>query len=448
MIRMKIQKTEDNALNIQLVKRLKTRKNNDGIFELYKNQDDKKATETVTDPGTILSKCRDFYNDLYKESNSINQTQAQSEFLSKNLFRKKLSPEQNRELDRDLYHKEIAKAVWDQKNGISGGDDGYPIEFFKFFWPQLGDIVCESIIYTSKNHMSPDQKRTILRLIPKADKDHKYIKFHRPISLLNSMYKVYAKVISNRIEGVMNDLIDDSQNAYIKKRSIFNNLRNISDIIDFCNKTHKIAFLMFADFEKAFDSISWQFIYKIMNNFGFGEKFISFIKVAYTDLKIYVSNNGFLSDAIVPGRGLKQGCSLSCFLYLLVGEVLFRKIQLCKGIKGIAINKLNFKCSQLADDTTLFLNDEISIINSVSLFKRFEQACGLKLNADKSEVLKLGTDRKTYNPDSNYNMKWPQSPIKALGQLVVNDSAQMQKINEEECVSRVENAIGKLKGIK
>ena len=83
----------------------------------------------------------------------------------------------------------------------------------------------------------------------------------------------------------------------------------------------------------------------------------------------------------------------------------------------------------------------------MSLFKRFEQACGLKLNADKSEVLKLGTDRKTYVPDSNYNMKWPQSPIKALGQLVVNDSAQMQKINEEECVSRVENSIGKLKGI-
>ena len=76
--------------------------------------------------------------------------------------------------------------------------------------------------------------------------------------------------------------------------------------------------------------------------------------------------------------------------------------MLCKGIKGISIGDTEYKYSLLADDTTVFLDNEISIINCISLFKRFQQACGLKLNLEKSEILILGKNRYTYTPAGSY----------------------------------------------
>ena len=108
-----------------------------------------------------------------------------------------------------------------------------------------------------------------------------------------------------------------------------------------------------------------------MQKFGIGEKYIEYVNFAYTDIATYVINNGYLSARISPERGVRQGCPLSCYLYLLIGEVLYRKIMKNKGIKGINIGGEIYKCSLLADDTTLFLDDEKSIVNSISLFKRF-----------------------------------------------------------------------------
>ena len=187
----------------------------------------------------------------------------------------------------------------------------------------------------------------------------------------------------------MKNLIDNAQNAYIKNRNIAHNIRNTADLIEYANKTKNIGFILFADFEKAFDTISWSFLFKIMERLGFKTKFVAFIKIAYKDIITYVSNNGHLSAPLWPKRGLKQGDPLSSFLYLIIGEILIRKINLCKGVKGIKVGDKIFKCSQLADDTTLFLDDEESIVNSISLFKRFEEACGLKLNASKSNIIKV-----------------------------------------------------------
>ena len=185
-----------------------------------------------------------------------------------------------------------------------------------------------------------------------------------------------------------------------------------------------------------------------MTQFGFGEKFISYVKLAYTDIITYISNNGFLSEPFQPKRGLKQGDPLSSFLYLLIGEVCIRKINSCKGIKGIRILNTEYKASQLADDTTIFLSDEVSIINCISLFKCFERACGLKLNFSKCDILKVGKNRSSYTPNSSYKMKWPTEPIKALGQWVTNDALEMQKLNEKECSDRINKSINKLKGVK
>ena len=82
------------------------------------------------------------------------------------------------------------------------------------------------------------------------------------------------------------------------------------------------------------------------------------------------------------------------------------------------------------------------------MFKRFEQACGLRLNLDKSEILILGKNKNDYTPMARYGLKWPKEPLKALGQWVSNDEISMQTLNEEECISRVKDACNRLKGLK
>ena len=107
-----------------------------------------------------------------------------------------------------------------------------------------------------------------------------------------------------------------------------------------------------------------------------------------------------------------------------------------------------FKCSQLADDTTVFLNDEQSIVNCISLFTRFEYACGLKLNKGKSNIIKVGRSRDVYVPSKSYNLKWPVEPFKALEQWICNDSIMMQEVNQKECMERIEKCLNKLSGLE
>jgi hypothetical protein len=193
-VRLKIEKTDDNLLNIQLVNRFKNSKKRSDLNELYIDQKSLKG-ETTTDQQKMLELCRSFYSELYNENtkSNINREKAQEEFLSKKLFTKKISPEEAELLEKRIADIEIALAVSKCENGRSCGSSGFPIEFYKVFWKKIGQIVCDAIKFSSEHEMSRDQKLAILRLIPKGEKDTKAIKFQRPISLLNTQYKIYAK---------------------------------------------------------------------------------------------------------------------------------------------------------------------------------------------------------------------------------------------------------------
>ena len=222
LIKLKIDRTDDNFLNVQLVKRLKYKKANDQINELYKDQNSKiGGSEIITDQDQILQMCQQFYFELYNESKlDKNRELAQEEFLTSKLFGNKLSKEDAEFLDADFSDPEIKQSVFSQPNGKSSGLNGIPIEWIKFFWPQIGGIFCNYIKLCSKTGLSPDQKIAVLKLIPKGDKDRKFIRNKRPVSLLNASYKVYAKVLSSRIEKVIPSIISNSQNAYGLKKYI------------------------------------------------------------------------------------------------------------------------------------------------------------------------------------------------------------------------------------
>ena len=123
---------------------------------------------------------------------------------------------------------------------------------------------------------------------------------------------------------------------------------------------------MLIDFEKAFDSVSWSFLYKVLDFFGFDNDFINWIKLFNNNVIAYVIQCGFLSDPIPVKRGCRQGDPIAPYLFLLVAEILSRIIENSSSIKGITIGKHNYKLTQFADDTTISFGREYQVFTGNS----------------------------------------------------------------------------------
>ena len=115
------------------------------------------------------------------------------------------------------------------------------------------------------------------------------------------------------------------------------------------------------DFRKAFDSLEWPFIMKTLDYFNFGSDIKRWVNIFYTNIESTVINNGFITNWFRPSRGVRQGCPLSPYLFILSAEVLSNKIRQDFGVKGIKVFENEIKLSQFADDTTLFNADLVSL---------------------------------------------------------------------------------------
>ena len=114
--------------------------------------------------------------------------------------------------------------------------------------------------------------------------------------------------------------------------------------------------ILLIDFEKAFDSLSWKFIHKVLKYYNFGENMIKWITTFYKDAKLAVNQGGHLSSFFNIGRGCRQGNALSPYIFILCAEILAIKIRQNKNIKGLYVNKKELKLSQYADDTSVLLD--------------------------------------------------------------------------------------------
>ena len=113
---------------------------------------------------------------------------------------------------------------------------------------------------------------------------------------------------------------------------------------------------MFLGFEKVFDTVEWSFIWKTLSSFNFGSSLINWIKLCYRNIESCVLNNGWASNYFTPERGVRQGCPLSPYIFILCAEVLANEIRANKDIKGITVCGKEIKISQYADDTTMILD--------------------------------------------------------------------------------------------
>ena len=129
--------------------------------------------------------------------------------------------------------KECWEALSAMKINKSPGNDGITKEFYQHFWAILGNFLVATLNYTfEKGELSVSQKQAVITLIEKKDRDKRFIKNWRPISLLNVNVKIASKALANRVKKVIPKLIAVDQTAYVKGRFIGESIRVINNLIE------------------------------------------------------------------------------------------------------------------------------------------------------------------------------------------------------------------------
>ena len=337
---------------------------------------------------------------------------------------------------------ECTDVVKEMKHGKSPGSDGYPIEFLKYFWDDFGQMIVDCFNYCfERGCMTDEQRRGVITLIPKKGKDINFLKNWRPISLLNSDYKIASKAIANRFKKVLNSIISPDQTCFLSNRYIGENVRLILDIIDYADEQNMPDLLLFLDFEKAYDKLEWSFVQNCLDLFGFDTDIKKWVTLFYTDIQSCVTNLGFISNYFDLSRGLRQGCPLSSYIFIICAELLAISIRNNKLIKGINVGEnVQVKLSQYADDTTLILDgSKESLAQSFKTLSFFAEVSGLNVNYSKSFGMKIGSLKDAHDFSfSDYKIIWTKGPVKFLGINIsldkqklfdLNYNVQLQKLN-------------------
>ena len=297
---------------------------------------------------------------------------------------------------------------------------GYTAEFYKQFFSLLGQDLTDSLNAAFESgEMSVSQRRGVITLIPKEDSDELLLSNWRPITLLNVDYKIASKVIAKRIERVLPYLIHPDQTGFMKGRYIGQNIRLINDILRQTELQKIPGILLLLDFQKAFDTLDWSFIQKTLDLFNFGNVIKRWITTFYKNSESCVMNNGFCTNNFKLSRGVRQGCPLSPYLFILAAEVLATKVRQEQSVKGLNIFGNEFKISQFADDTSALCDSLSSVKNLIGIVDEFGKFSGLKLNTSKTKAIWLGPWRD--REDEPFNLKWTKKPVRTLGIFVSYD---------------------------
>ena len=240
--------------------------------------------------------------------------------------------------------------------------------------------------------LSNSQKQSLITLIEKKGKDKRLVKKWLPISLINVDAKIISKFLAKRLENVLPHLIHYNQNAFVKGRSIFDAVRTIDDIVDYTKRNSWPGILIAIDFEKAFDTLNFQFLIRTLHKFNFGPSFIQWIRVRYKNVSSCVMNNGFTTGPFPLGRGVRQGDPLSPYLFILAIETLAIRIRQDSFIQGLKTGEEETKLSLFADDMTCILKDNASYTALFCILESSRECSGLKVNDEKTEILALGNN--------------------------------------------------------
>eukprot|EP00253_Pinus_taeda_P010145 PITA_10145 len=303
---------------------------------------------------------------------------------------KSITQEVNDSLNREIAEEEIRKAIWTLQPDKSPGLDGFPINFYRDHWQLIRkDLVKMLRGIQRKWKMGGYTNSTFLALIPKENRPTSFSRF-RPISLCNSSYKIFTKIIATRLQPLLPSLISENQGGFLSNRQIHDTITLVQEAIHSSTSRQEKGFFLKLDLANAFDRVRHSFLFAVLRKMGFDPAFISTIAACISGPWISPLINGRPFEAFQSSRGLRKGCPLSPYLFILMAESFSsalehnRRVGLISGIKfenGVK----NINHSQFADDTLLIGGASTTIARRFkTLLDQFMEYSGGAVNFHKS----------------------------------------------------------------
>ncbi|RVX19808.1 LINE-1 reverse transcriptase-like [Vitis vinifera] len=254
------------------------------------------------------------------------------------------------------------------------GPDGFTIAFWQSSWGVVKEEIMDLFReFYNQRSFANSLNSTFLVLIPKKGGAEDLGDF-RPISLLGSLYKLLAKVLANRLKKVLDKVVSGDQNAFVRGKQILDVSLIANEVIDFWNKRKEKGLICKLDIEKAYDSINWRFLMKVLVKMGFRSAVVGVDLVVHLYRQIFSHDqwgaNWFFSNS----KGLRQGDpSPRC------------------NIKGRGEEEMIVSHLLFADDTIIFCEANKEQVSALSwVLAWFEVASGLRINLDKSVLIPVG----------------------------------------------------------
>ena len=341
-------------------------------------------------------------------------------------FQSRLTTQQHLELDASVTREEVKRAVWDCGADKAPGPDGFTFEFFRKFWYLVEEEVVAAVLEFFSSSIFPRGcNPSFIALIPKVA-NAVLVSDFRPISLIGFQLKIVGKILSNRMATVIDGLVSKEQSAFVKGRQILDGPMILNEVVAWCKASKQKAMVFKVDFEKAYDTLRWDFLEDVLLAFGFGPKWRSWIRGCLVSSMGSVLVNGCPTPEFKYYRGLRQGDPLSPFLFILAMESLhiaFSNAMRHNWFSGLQIGASNpVVLSHLfyADDA-IFIGEwsDSNLSNIIDILRCFYLASGLKINLTKSKILGIGvSDAVVGNMAARIGCSVLKTPFPYLGVTV------------------------------
>jgi len=302
----------------------------------------------------ILDLATNYYKDLFGKSANVDIKLNQDCWVSN----EKVSQSECENLCRKFELEEIKQAIFNMEKNTAPGPDHMPVEFFQVCWDIIKEDLLEMFEEFYENKLDISRLNYgVITLIPKL-KEANQIQQYRPICLLNVVFKIFSKTLMMRVESVLERIISKGQTAFLKGRSIMEGTMSLHEVIHDTKVKKKDGLVLKLDFEKAYDKISWKFLFECLSQRGFPEKWCIWIKEVVTSGTLSVKVNDMVGPYFTSGKGVRQGDPLSPLLFNIAADALAKMIQMGQQnqlIKGLIPEYIEggLALLQYADDTIL-----------------------------------------------------------------------------------------------
>ncbi|KAF1331678.1 putative Pollike protein, partial [Globisporangium splendens] len=298
------------------------------------------------------------------------------------------------ETDRDILNApvtshDLADAIRHMKATSAPGMDGLTAGFYQVAPDVFGE--CLSLVFNDqlrRGVLLPSQRKSAVVLLHKKGSRAQPGNY-RPIALIPVDVKVLSKALTYRLQSVVPDLVHTDQKGFVKGRSIHHHVRFLADLQDLVTSRDEEAYALFLDFEKAFDRVNWDYMFRLLERMGCGSEFVQWVRLLYTEPQAHLVINQNIQPVLFPTRGVKQGDPLSALLFLLTIEPLGNLLRSHEEF-GVCLTEDHTSTSVFfADDTTLLGGSIASVQAQLELVEEYCNGSGAKLNLGKSNLMAL-----------------------------------------------------------